>query len=137
MKKKIFGIIVGFIIVILIIFICKNLFSSADNSRLKDNDKYKISNNEKNSISDKLEEIGNVSSVKIYKNIKIIKIIVVLDEDADLEKVKQVSNEAIALFSQKNLEYFDIEIYVESKNKESEVYPKIGYKHKSKESFAW
>ena len=137
MKKKVVIIAAILIVLVLIIFICKNLFSSIDNSRLSSNSKYKITNNEKNSVRDKFEELENVSSVKVYKNIKIIKIILHLSDDVDLEKVKQVSKDAIGLFSDKNLAYFDIEIYVESDNKDSETYPKIGYKHKSKEDFAW
>ena len=137
MKKKIGIIIAILIILFLIIFISINLFSSNDNSRLSDNSKYKISNNEKNSVSDKLEEIENVKNIKIYKTVKIIKIIINLTDDTDFEKVKSISNEAINLFSEKNLNYFDIEVYVKSDNKDSETYPKIGYKHKSKEELAW
>lgn len=137
MKKKSIIIIIILVILVLIALVGKNLFASVDNSRLSGNSKYKLSNNEKNSIIDKLEEIENVKSVKVYKNIKIIKIIINLSEDTDFEKVKQTCNESLKLFSDKNLSYFDIEVYINSDNKESEVYPKIGYKHKLKEEFAW
>lgn len=137
MKKKSIIIIIILVILVLIALVGKNLFASVDNSRLSGNSKYKLSNNEKNSIIDKLEEIENVKSVNVYKNIKIIKIIINLSEDTDFEKVKQTCNESLKLFSDKNLSYFDIEVYINSDNKESEVYPKIGYKHKLKEEFAW
>ena len=137
MNKKIVIVIVALVILVLTLLIGHNLFSSVDNSRMLGNNKYKITNNEKNSVIDKLEEIDNVSSVDVYKNIKIIKIVINLSEDTDFEKVKKISNEAIELFSEKNLSYFDIEIYVKSASEESETYPKIGYKHKSKEEFTW
>lgn len=137
MRKKVTIAVIALVILILMLLIGKNLFSNVDNSRMTDNSKYKLSNNEKNSITDKLEEIDNVKSVEIYKNIKIIKIIINLSEDADFDKVKQICNESLNLFSKKNLSYFDIEVYVKSENKDSDVYPRIGYKHKLKEEFAW
>ena len=69
--------------------------------------------------------------------ITLIKIIVKLSEDVDFEAVKEKSNESIPLISEDNLKYYDVEIYYESNNKESEVYPKIGYKHKTQEAFVW
>ena len=136
MVKKIVGILVALVIITLMALIIKNVFGSSDSSRVKNADNYKLTNNEKNSVKDKLEEIENVESVKIYTNVKIIKIIIVLSEDTPFDTVKSVCNEALSNFSEKNLEYYDVEVYVKC-NAESETYPKIGYKHKSKEKFKW
>lgn len=136
MKKKIVGIIVALVILVLIGLIFNNLFGKSNSPRVKSTDKYTLTNNEKNSVKDKLEEIDNVDKVEIYTNVKIIKIIVNLSDDTDFEKVKSISNEALSGFKEKNLNYYDIEIYVNGKE-DSEIYPKIGYKHKTKSEFKW
>ena len=137
MKNKVVIFVVVLGIIIMMAIICKNLFSGSGSSRIKSNEKFSLSNNEKNSIVDKFEELDAVSSVKVKANVKIIKIIVTLEEDIDFEQVKKVSNESLSLISEKNLGFFDVEIYIKSKNKDSETYPQIGYKHKSKEEFSW
>jgi len=135
MKSKIVKIVIVVVILVLILAILKNLFSSSDYSRTSK--KYSLSNNEKNSVKAKLEEIENVDSIKIYDNVKIIKILVNLSDDTDFETIKRISNESLENFSEKNLKYYDIEIYVSSDNKESEIYPQIGYKHKLNQEFSW
>ena len=137
MKKKLVAIIAVIIIIVLIGIIGINLFSGTGSPRIKNNEKHSLSNDEKNAVKDKLSEIDNVDSVKVYKNIKIIKIVVNLTDDADFEQVKNKSNEAIEYFDEENLGFYDVEIYVSSDNKESEVYPKIGYKHKLNKEFTW
>ena len=79
----------------------------------------------------------NIKSIKIYKDSKIIKIVVKLDEDIDFENIKTKANEVLTSFSKENLSYYDLEFFVESSNKESEIYPKIGYKFKDNTEFAW
>ena len=135
MKSKVIKITIVVVILLLLLSIFKNIFSSSDYSRT--DKKHTLSNNEKNSVKSKLEEIENVDSIKIYKNIKIIKIVINLSSDTDFEQVKKISNEAIESFSEKNLKYFDIEIYVDSENEDSEIYPQIGYKHKKNQEFSW
>ena len=135
MKKKVIIITIVIVILLLLVAIFNNLFSSSNYSRTSK--KYSLSNNEKNSVKAKLEEIENVDSVSIYKNVKIIKIVINLSSDTDFEQVKRISNEALSNFSEKNLGYFDVEIYVNSENDESEVYPQIGYKHKKNQEFSW
>lgn len=119
---------VGFVVI-------KNLFGGSSNDRLAESSKYKLSNNEKDAVIDKLEEIGNVKNAKVFINKKIIKIIVNLEGDIDSSKVTEVSNQAITLFNKKNLKYFDVEIFVNSDKQDVE--PMVGYKHKTNEQFSW
>lgn len=140
MKKYIKYIMLLVIITIIFIlgfFIYKNMFANSVNSRYKDIENYKLTNNEKNSVKDKIKELEKVKSVKIYKDSKIIKIVVKLEDDIDFESIKVKANEVITSFSKENLSYYDLEFFVESANKESEVYPQIGYKFKTNSEFAW
>ncbi|MBQ2947315.1 MAG: hypothetical protein IJE04_05710 [Bacilli bacterium] len=140
MKKYIKYIVLFVIIIVIFIlgfFIYKNMFADSVNSRYKDIENYKLTNNEKNSVKDKINELENIKSVKVYKDSKIIKIVVKLEEDINFESIKTKANEAITSFSEENLSYYDLELFIESSNKESEVYPQIGYKFKTNSEFAW
>lgn len=140
MKKYIKYIVLLVILMVIFVlgfFIYKNMFADAVNSRYKDLENYKLTNDEKNSAKDKINELENIKSVKIYKDSKIIKIVVKLEEDIDFESIKTKANEVIASFSEENLSYYDLEFFIESANEESEVYPQIGYKFKANSEFAW
>lgn len=113
------------------------LFSSNDSSRFIGIEKYKLTDKEIKSAKDKIKELENVSDIDIYIKSKIIRVIVNLEQDIEFDKVKEKSNEMIKSFSQENLSYYDVEIFVESKNKDSEIYPKVGYKHKTNSEFVW
>ena len=129
------GIVLLFIVIIALIY--NLLFTSTKNTRLDDISKHKLTKKEISLVKEKIQELENVEDVDVFSNVKIIKIIVKLSEDVDFEAVKAKSNESIPLISEDNLKYYDVEIYYESNNKESEVYPKIGYKHKTQEAFVW
>lgn len=129
------GIVLLFIVIIALIY--NLLFTSTKNTRLDDISKHKLTKKEISLVKEKIQELENVEDVDVFSNVKIIKIIVKLSEDVDFEAVKEKSNESIPLISEENLKYYDVEIYYESNNKESEVYPKIGYKHKTQEAFVW
>ena len=140
MKKNIKYILLALIIIIFFVIgfmVYKNLFAGTPSNRLEGVAEHKMTNNEKNSVKDKLNELENIDSIDIYTNYKIIKIMIKLEEDIDFGDIKNKANEAILNFDENNLAFYDIEIFIESENKESEIYPKIGYKHKSNEKFSW
>ena len=132
-------ILLSLIILIFLVLIYNNLFAGNNNSRNKDLSKYKITNNEKNKVTDKIKEISEVKSVDIHtnNNSKIIKILVTLESDVEFETMKNIAIEASKKFNKKNLSYYDIEFYIDSKNEESSIYPKIGYKFKDNNDFSW
>lgn len=135
--KLIITILVIIIVFVLCLFIYKNLFQENGSNRLENIENYKLTKKEKDKVEEKLNEIGNVNSIDIYTNYKIIKIYLELKEDVDFEDVQKISNEAIEKVSSDNLEYYDVEIFVQTLNEESEVYPKIGYKYKTNSEFTW
>ena len=135
--KLIVVILIVIVFLVLGMFIYKNLFQDNNSNRLENIENYKLTKKEKNSVKEKINELENIDSVDIYTNNKIIKIFVELKEDIDFDDVKEVSNELIDNFSSDNLEFYDLEIFVTSKNEESKVYPVIGYKHKTNSEFTW
>lgn len=135
--KLIVFILVLIVFIVLGVFIYKNLFQGSGADRLENIENYKLTKKEKNKVNDKINELSKIENVKIYTNNKIIKIFIELEEDLDFHDIKDTSNELIECFSSDNLKFYDLEIFITSKNEESEVYPKIGYKHKSDSEFTW
>lgn len=141
MKKKTIKYIILTIIIILIFvlsfFIYKNIFADGNTTRYKDIENYKLTNDEKNSAKDKINELDGIKDINIYIDSKIIKIVVKLENDIDFGTIQAKANEVISSFSEKNLSYYDLEFFVSSSNEESEIYPQIGYKFKSNSEFSW
>ncbi len=129
--------VVALAIIVLGVLIYKNLFSGSNSNRLEGIENYKLTKNEINDVKDELKKIESVDSVDVYTNVKIIKILVNLKDDVEFDIIKDVSNKSIEKISEKNREFYDIEIYVKSNNEKSEVYPKIGYKYKTSSEFVW
>lgn len=140
LKKNYKLIIVALIIIVIFIlglFIYKNIFKENSSNRLENIEKYKLTKKEINSVNDKINELKNIDSIDVYTNNKIIKIFVELKEDVDFEDVEEVSNELLESFKEDNLKFYDVEIFIDSQNDDSKVYPKIGYKHKTNSEFTW
>lgn len=139
--KKCYKYIIAFavlaIISVLILFIYKNMFKESSYNRLEDIESYNVTQKEKTDIKEIFSETEQIEKVKVSVNSKIIKIFVSLKEEISFDKIKELSNEAIKKISEKNLSFYDVELFVNINNKESEVYPKIGYKHKSNLEFTW
>jgi len=140
-KKKYIKYIIIFIVVLLIFItsflIYKNLFAGTNSSRYENIENYKLTNNEINSVKDKINELEGVKKINIYTDSKIIKIVVKLNEDINFDDIKKIANECVSGFSEDNLTYYDVEFFVQSENKESETYPQIGYKFKTNSEFSW
>lgn len=135
--KLIVVILVILIIGVLSLVIYNNLFKQGTSNRLEGIEDYKLSKKEISKVAEKFREIEDIESVDVYTNYKIIKIMLVLNKEVDFNIVKEISNKAIQEFSEKNLSFYDVELFVNCNIKESEIYPKIGYKYKKNTEFAW
>lgn len=137
MKSKVikYGIIAFILVLIFILsfFIYKNVFAGSNNSRYTDIENYKLTNDEKNIVEEKINELEGIKNIDIYTDSKIIKIVVELEQDIDFELIKQKANEIIPSFSEKNLSYYDITFYIDYIEMEN----RIGYKFKTNSEFYW
>ena len=135
--KLIIIVLVVLIIGVLSLVIYNNLFKQGTSNRLEGIEDYKISNKEISKVEQKFKEIEDIESIDIYTNYKILKIMLVLNKETDFNIIKDISNQAVQEFTEKNLAFYDVELFVNCNLKESEIYPKIGYKYKKNTEFAW
>ena len=144
MKKKskiinIFVMIACFLIIVILgIMVYFSLFSSSNSERFEDINKYKLTKTEIKKVEETFKEVESLKSISVESSeeSKIIKIFITLKEDVEVDKIKDISNSSLESFNEKNLGYYDFEIFVESDSEESE-YPIIGYKHKENSKFSW
>lgn len=139
--KKYYKIIIAALILVIIsvlsFLIYVNIFKEGDSNRLENINEHELTKKEISKVKETFNELDQIKSIKIYTNYKIIKIYITLEDEVSLDKIDKLSNKAIEDFNDKNIEYYDIEIFVECLNEESEAYPKIGYKHKTNSEFTW
>ena len=139
--KKYYKIIIAVLIVVVIsilsFLIYINLFKENDSNRLENIDEHKLTKKEISKAKETFEELEQLKGIKEYTNNKIIKIYITLEEEVKLDEIDKLSKEVIDDFKEKNIKYYDIEIFVECLDKESKIYPKIGYKHKTNSEFKW
>lgn len=88
-------------------------------------------------VNKKLKEQEIVESAKCYISGRIIKTTVTVKENTDPSKAKELSKVFIESFDEKQIAYFDYEIYIVNSNKEAASYPIIGYKNRSNTNFSY
>ena len=140
-KIKLIIIIVA-IVFILALIVLLGLFILQDNKnpygdRCDERINYEISNKQIKKVKNKFKEIEEVKDIDVYTKLCTIKIIVNLKNDVELDIIKTKAEEALTLFSEEELNFYDFALYVTSDNKDSEIYPINVSKHNSRDGFAW
>ncbi len=131
--------VVALIIIFVSFLVYKNLFSGSRSTRMDGVEDHKLTTKEIDSAKEKLNEISDIDSVKIYTstNSKMVKIYITLKDDSDFKSLKNKCDESLESFSEENLSFYDFQVFVESEKEDSEVYPQIGYRHKTDKEFSW
>lgn len=149
-KKKIIIIVAVLIVVIVCFFaiykVIAYLIPDRKNSvygdRCEITESIEITKDRKNDVKKVVEEYEGMTLSTVDVKCNLIDIIVNVKDEVEVAKVKEMSKKIIAVFTEEELKYFDLALWVDSDNKESTKYPLIGTKHKvingeSKDSFVW
>lgn len=136
-NKKIITIVgVVLLVIIALVLLYKIFFGASGSDRYEGIKSHKLSKTEISDVKKIVNELDNVKSVEVYTESKIIKIFVNLSDDVDFDKTKDIATKSISKIEKENIKFYDIEFFVDAK-KDSKIYPRIGYKHKSSENFVW
>lgn len=90
-----------------------------------------ISKERKDMIKETVESYEGMKLSNVDIKCNLIDIIVKVDDEITLDTVKEMSDKLLTVFSEEELKYYDLELWVDSNAKESEVYPVIGTRHKT------
>ena len=150
-KKNNSGISIIIVVVVLSIavmslfgyIVYRSLFARIPNKRYEGIEEHILTQDEKNNISEVFSDLKELDSVNVFidtnkdSQSRIIKISIKLKEDVKFDDLKTLCNSSIEKVSEDNLDYYDMEVFITSEDKESEIYPQIGYKHVSNSEFSW
>lgn len=104
--------------------------------RLDGIENYKITNSVVNDIKDNITSKDGVSKVTYHNEGRILNFTITVDSDTKLEDAKGYANLVIEGISKKNLKYYDVQIFLDTKD-DSDIYPIAGYKHKTSDEIVW
>jgi len=129
------------IFIVLVIFIVKLFIYPTDGpiygNRLDGIKDVKINDNKANELESNLLSKDNVKSAKMYVQGKIINILIDV-ETIDVETAKKIFVDTLEEFSKEEKEFYDFQYFItNSSDKDSDSYPVIGYKSKTKDSISW
>ncbi len=144
-KKHRIGLIVTGVILVLVIlmfFGIKNAFfsnmgQSVYGNRLDGIEKYPIDDAVIKDIETTLKDTGNISSFKYELKGRLMNFIIEVNADVDLTTSRAFADKIAEKLSDDIRSFYDIQVYLTCSDKESELYPTIGYKHKTSVGFKW
>lgn len=143
MKKKsmwVIGILVAILFIAVVVVAVNIIFYPSGSGLYGD----RLDGIENYAISDeKIEEVKSIASEnKECKNIsytlqgKIMKFFIEVSSDTGITSAQRIGDNIIDGFSETELGYYDVAIYVTSTEK-SEQYPMMGYKSKNESAISW
>lgn len=143
-KHKVGLIVTGVILVLLILmfFGIKNAFfsnmgKSVYGNRLDGIENYPIDDSIINDIETTLKDTGMVNNFTYILEGRLINFIIEVNADVDLTTSRGFADKIAEKFSDDIKSFYDIQVYLTCTDKESELYPSIGYKHKTSVGFKW
>lgn len=129
--------IVFFAAIMIIIFSNLSIGNNEYGNRLDSIEKYPISDEAINEIKTDISSYEKVTFVSYNLEGKLANFILTVDDSLEEETAKNYANKILENLSDDVKSYYDIQVLVDSDNEESEVYPIIGYKHKTTDMFVW
>ena len=125
-----------FILLMTWLFIIPVFSNNKYGDRLNDIESHKVSSSEIDEIKSKLKENDKVSSVEYHNEGRILNFIITVENSMSKEDAKKLGDVILDKISEKNQEYYDIQILIDTKE-ENDNYPIAGYKHKTSDNFEY
>lgn len=138
--KVITTLIILFIIALIALIVLYNLmFVYHEDTRLKGKKEVEISAASLKSIEQNLAKKDEFSSVETNLVTRQLTFLIDIKEDTDKKYAKELSADVLAELSEKEKEYYDIQVIYQCSacDKDDNTYPIIGYKNKKNDDFIW
>lgn len=137
-KVAIVGIVILLIFVILLL-ILKSIFFPNENkaiygSRINGRKNVEISDSTKNKIKSDLSEMTSEAKVRVAG--RTVEVLYKVNNDVSRDDAKALGNKVLEELSDKEKNYYDVQIFVENDGNEAQ-FPIIGYKHHTKKDLVW
>lgn len=137
-----------FITIVMILFILMFLFvrsifqvgeeGTLYGNRLNGIEKVKLNEDTLNKIVTDIKKYEQVTSASYRLEGKILNFLVDVKSDTTLESAKKLSDPILSALSEAEKSFYDIQVIITcNKDEKNEIYPVIGYKHKTSSEFVW
>lgn len=141
-KKLVKLCVILLIILVILLILFKMLFySSSEKSvygvRLRDIKQNEFTKEENNKFKENASNIAGVEKVSVSVKGRLIKVFATFEGSVSTDDIKAKFNEMLGSISEKVKGYYDITFYAVQVKDEKEIYPVIGYKHKSKSDISF
>ncbi len=132
-NKVLIFVIVIFLGLVVVVAEVKNLLvpdegKAAYGNRLDGIEDHKIKDYVYEDMEAKLKEDTKVVAVSHKLHGKIINLIITVSDDTSIEDAKKIANSTIPMFSDDDLKFYTLQVYVKKDNEELNNFPIIGYK---------
>lgn len=142
-KFKLIGLAIFLIIIIIAIIVTlKLLYPNTNRSvygnRLDGIEKIPINQTEKDKLVTEFKKNKQINNVTIDVQGRLINIFIDVTKSVDLVTSKSFADKTLTYFTEQQKGAYDIQVYITCESDEkSDLYPIIGYKHKTSMNFKW
>lgn len=143
-KKNKFTILVilTFVVLVIAAAVVKNVFfintgQPVYGNRLDGIEDVKIEDSQYDDLEKKLKENKIVTSVESNLDGKIINVIIIVKDDTSKKDAKKLGNIVVDNFDEKQLAFYDVQVFIKKADEKQDDFPIIGYKHHNKKGFSW
>ncbi len=135
-------VILVFVGVIVLLFMAWTIFFSKGGNpvygnRLEGIEKVKITDSEEDKISSELEKDKSVKDVDTNIAGRTLDIVITVDDDMKLDDAKKVGSNSYKVLSDKQIDYYSIQIFIKKNSEKENNFPIIGYKQRGTKDLVW
>lgn len=118
-------------------FFVENTSSPIYGNRLEGIKKVEIKKDRLKEIEEELQKEEKVTESKVSIEGKIVKTTLNVEDDTSIDDAKKVASVILNKLEKKELDFYDLEIYVSKKDESKNNFPIIGHKKAGKENISW
>lgn len=134
-------ILVFVILVMLLFFTWKTFFSNSGNpvygNRLDGIDAVEIKDADQNKIKEELKKNEKVKEVTTNISGRILDIVILVDDGLSLSNAKKIGNNSFKTLTDKQIDYYSVQVFIKKSDEKKNDFPIIGYKQKGTKNLVW
>jgi len=118
-------------------FFTDNTTSPIYGNRLDGINKVKLTRSDLKDAGKNIEKEGSVLSAKVRLEGKTIYLDVIVKKGTSLDDAKKVTSKITSEFDEKEVKFYDFEIFVENEDEGNKSFPIIAHKKADRDNFSW
>lgn len=135
-------IIVVFVVGVIILHYLFNLFfinsgKPEYGNRLDGIETVQILDKDLTNIKDALKKKSDVKKVGINISGRTLDVVITVDDKMSIKDAKNIGKESYSYLTDKQIEYYSVQVFVKKDSKEKNDFPIIGYKQKGTKNLVW